>query len=240
LALNAGKIKQKSNFERPEPLEPGTYPVRVVQILSLGLQPQRPYKGEEKDPKNELMVTYECLDEFMKDKETGEDLLDKPRWLSETFTINSIDSDLAKSTKRYLALDPEMKYGGDWAQLGGTPAMMTVVNNQGKGKHSDKVYENITGLSAMRAKEASKAPELKNPVKIFDIDNPDMKVFGSLPEWIQTKMKDNLEFGGSALERALEDQSPQSGGEGTKEVKKDTQTPSQEVSDTEDDDNEDW
>lgn len=229
MALNASKIENKSKFERPEPLEPGTYPVRVVQILSMGLQEQRPFKGEAKPPAYELMVTYECLDEFMKDKETGEEIEDKPRWLSETFPMHSLDSDLAKSTKRYFALDPENEYEGDWSKLAGTPAMMTVVQNPGKGKNSDKIFENITGLSAMRAKEAAKAPELVNPPKVFDIDEPDMEVFGSLPQWIQEKMKENLEYEGSALEKAVQSHKDSDGGE-VKKTPKGSQKATQKVS----------
>ena len=30
-----------------------------------------------------------------------------------------------------------------------------------------------------------------------------MEIFGSLPDWIQDKIKSNLEFNGSALQRAL-------------------------------------
>lgn len=229
MALNASKIKQESNFERPDPLEPGTYPARVVQILSLGLQAQPDYKGQEKPPKQELMVTYEFLDEFLTDKETGEELEDKPRWLSETFPLNSLDSDLAKSTKRYFAIDPDNEFGGDWAQLAGMPVMVTLVQNESK--KNGKVYENITGVSTMRSKEANKAPDLKNDPKVFDIDDPDMEVFGSLPQWIQDKMKDNLEFAGSALEAALE------GGEVKKE-KKEEKTQVEETTDG--DEGDDW
>lgn len=239
MALNANKIPSKSKFERPDPLEAGTYPVRVVQILSLGLQEQRPFKGEEKDPAYEMMVTYEFLDEFLKDKETGEDLEDKPRWLSETFPMHSLDADLAKSTKRYYALDPEAQYEGDWAKLAGTPAMLTVVLNEGKGKNAGKVYENIAGLSTMRAKEASKAPELVNPPKVFDIDDPDMEIFGSLPQWIQDKMKENLEYEGSALEKAVQSLKEGDKGSTTKKEEKATPEASQEVSEQSEEE-EDW
>lgn len=200
------KLKAKataSKFDRPDPLEPGTYPVRLVQVIDLGLQAQRPYKGKEKDPVNMIRVTYEFLDEFMKD-EDGEDILDKPRWISEDFPFYPLTSDMATATKRYLALDPEVKYDGDWAAIIGNPAMATVVNNPGKGDKKDIVYENIAGLSAMRAKEAEKAPDLVNPPKVFSTDEPDLDVFFSLPEWIQDKIRENLEFEGSVLESALE------------------------------------
>lgn len=240
MALNASKIKTNSNFERPDPLEPGVYPARVVQILSLGLQPQREYKGQEKPPAYEVYVTYELSDEFMKN-EDGEDIKDKPRWLSERFPLHSLDSDLAKSTKRYLALDPEKEYGGDWSKLAGTPCMLTVVNNRSKSDPT-KVYDNIASISTMRLKEAARMPDLVNPAKVFDIDEPDMEVFGSLPQWLQDTMKSNLEFAGSALAEALGGSQTGKSEEvvkDTKETKKATQRPADEASEASEGD-EDW
>lgn len=202
MALNASKLPRSGGNRKPiDPLEPGTYPARVVQIISLGLQEQQPYKGEPKQPVQELYVTYELLDEFMKDEE-GNDIEDKPRWLSETFGFHSLDSDLAKSTKRYFALDPEKEHGGDWSQLIGAPCMITVIQRPSK-KDPEVIYNNITGVSSMRAKEAAKAPDLVNEGKLFDIDDPDMDIFSSLPEFLQDKIKKNLDFEGSALEKAL-------------------------------------
>ena len=74
MAINASKVKTASNrIEQPN-LEPGPYPARLVQIIDLGLQPQRPYKGVEKPPAHELMVTYELSDAFMIDKD-GNDII---------------------------------------------------------------------------------------------------------------------------------------------------------------------
>jgi hypothetical protein len=56
----------------------------------------------------------------------------------------------------------------------------------------------------MRPKEAAKAPDLVNEPRIFDFYNPNMEVFNNLPEWLQTKMKEAIDFPGSALEDALE------------------------------------
>lgn len=191
-----------NNNDRPEPMEPGTYGARLVQILILGVQPQREFKGEAKPPKLEIMLTYEFNDEFMKD-EDGEDILDKPRWLSETMPFNNLAAELAKSTKRYYAFDAKGEYDGDWSQLIGAPCMVTVVVDEGKGKNAGKKYENVAAVTAMRPKEAAKAPALVNPSKLFDFYNPDMEVFNKLPQWLQDKMKSAVDFGGSALEEAL-------------------------------------
>lgn len=206
MGLNAKKVPMNGGTGKgpqQEAIEAGTYPARVVQILDLGLQEQRPYQGEEKPPAHEIMLTYEFLDEFCVD-EAGEDMEDKPRWLSETMPLRNLESDLAKSTKRYKALDPNDVHDGDFIALIGTPCMVTVVNNPGKGKNADKTYTNIVGVSTMRPKEAKKAPELINPSKIFLLDEPDLEVLGSLPDWLQDKIKGNLEFRGSVLEHTLE------------------------------------
>lgn len=204
MALNVKKAKGGgggNRVEQPE-IENGTYPCRVVQIIDLGIQPQRPYQGKQKPPAHMLNITYEFLDEFCVD-ENGEEQEDKPRWLSEDFPLHNLEADRAKSTQRYLALDPKVEHDGDFLALAGLPCLVTTVQNPGKGQNAGKVYTNIGGLSTMRPKDAAKAPELVNPPKLFDLDNPDMEVFGSLPEFLQEKIKGNLEFNGSPLDIAL-------------------------------------
>lgn len=199
--LNAKKMSgnggNNNRVEQPE-LEPGNYPARLVQVIDFGLQPQRPYKGEEKAPANIIGLTYELCDAFMVD-ENGDELEDKPRWISEQIPFHSLSADLAKSTKRYLALDPKQDHEGDFGALIGTPCMVTVVIN----KSGDKVYENISNVGPMRPRDAANLVDLKNEGKVFDLDAPDMEVFGKLPKWIQEKIASNLNFKGSALEKAL-------------------------------------
>lgn len=182
-------------------VEAGTYPARLVIIASLGLQKQS-YKGEDKDPRVQIQTIYELLDEFMKD-ENGNELPDKPLWMWDDFAFFNLSSDRAVSTKRYMALDPEMKFGGEWSELIGTPCMLTLSVNEGKGKNKGRFYNNISNVSTMRAKEADKAPELVNKPLVFDTDEPDMEVFKALPDAIQNKIKNALDFEGSPLDQAL-------------------------------------
>lgn len=209
-----------SGGKAQEPIEPGTYPSQTVQIIDLGLQPQV-YLGETKDPKNEIMVTYELADEFMKDEE-GNDIEDKPRWVSETFPLNSLNSDKAKSTQRYFALDPNVKHDGDWSKLLETPASLTIVNKAGKGKNAGKVYNNVGAVSAMRPRDADRLPKLKNDAKFFTLDDPDVEVFLTFPDWIQDKIKKGLEFKGSQLDKLLQNHK---GGEKKEAAKVDDEIP---------------
>jgi hypothetical protein len=149
------------------------------------------------------MVTYEFVDEFIKD-EDGNDVEDKPRWLSETFPLHNLDSDLAKSTKRYYALDPDADEEGDWTKLLGRPVMVTIVSNPGKGKNAGRTFNNITSTSVMRKKEADKLPELINEGKVFDQDDlSTAEIFLTLAKYPQDLIKKGLEWDGSAMAKAI-------------------------------------
>jgi len=204
MSLNAKKVAHSGGKKGPaqDAIDPGSYPVRLAQIIDLGLQPQRPWQGEEKPPAHEMMLTYELLDEFCLDDDGNADE-DKPRWLSETIPLRSLMAEKAKSTQRYYALDPAEVNEGDFTELAGTPANASITQNAGKGKNAGKIYNNIQSLSPMRPKDAAKAEPLKKEPKVFVLDEPDMEVFNSLPDWLQEKIKDNLEFNGSALQKAL-------------------------------------
>ena len=144
------------------------------------------------------MLTYELVDTFMLD-ENGEELTDKPRWISETLPFYGLYADKAKSTQRYNALDPNGEFDGDFSKAIGQPINVTIVNNA----VGDKVYDNIATISAMRPRDADKCPELVNPAKLFDLDAPDLEIFNALPEWLRDKIKGNLNFKGSPLEQVL-------------------------------------
>lgn len=199
MGLNAKKVGGNGGNRTPQAnIEPGTYPARLVQIIDLGLQAQRPYQGKDKPPAQEIMLTYELVDTFMLD-ENGEELTDKPRWISETLPFYGLYADKAKSTQRYNALDPNGEFDGDFSKAIGQPINVTIVNNA----VGDKIYDNIATISAMRPRDADKCPELVNPAKLFDLDAPDLEIFNALPEWLRDKIKGNLNFKGSPLEQLL-------------------------------------
>lgn len=200
MGLNAKKAAGGSDRVAQEVLEPGVYPARLVQLIDLGVQPQRPFQGKDKPPAQEIMITYEFTDEFMKD-EDGNEIEDKPRWYSETFPLFNLKAERAKSTQRYNALDPEGLCGGDFTALAGIPCNVTLVHNVKDGT----VYANVANVGAMRPRDAAKCPELVNKSKVFDLDAPDISLFSSLPEWVQEKIRNNLGFKGSKLEGLLDE-----------------------------------
>ena len=73
MALKAPQGNGNKQFAPQANIEPGTYPGRLVQLIDFGLQPQRPYMGKDKPPAQEIGLTYELVDEFMKDDD-GNDI----------------------------------------------------------------------------------------------------------------------------------------------------------------------
>ncbi len=188
---------------RTPPLENGIYPARLVQLVNLGIQP-RSYKGEDKEPMQEIMLTYELSEEFLVD-EDGEPDLAKPRWVSENFPLFNLGAEKAKSTERYKVLDPSGAYKGDFSKLMSCGVILSIVQNPSK-KDPTKIYPKISGVLAMKEKDRAAQPEMVNEPRIFDCTEPDMPNWELLPDWVQTKIKQNLEYGGSALALLLKDQ----------------------------------
>jgi hypothetical protein len=166
------------------------------------VQEQRPFGDKVKPPVNMITFTYEFADEFLKD-ENGKDIEDKPRHLTEMMPVYQLTAEKAKSTARYLALDPGNVYKGDFAALVGTPCLVTIVHNPNK--KTGGVYENIGGISPMREKDANKAPELVYPALTLDLDEPNLEVFKQFPQFVQDKITRGIEFEGSLLYDLLDE-----------------------------------
>ena len=238
MAINAKNYDGGGKKFAPPPVLPaGARVARLVQLITTGLQPRRAFKGEEKSPMEHGYFTYELGDEFMLD-EDGEEIEDKPRWISETLPLFSLDSDLATSTKRYYAFDQECEDDGDWIKQVGKPIMVPLVDKAGTSADDvkNKVRRNyIKETSALTPKAIKRAVPLVNDPKIFDIDEPDMEIFFSLPQWLQDKMTTNLRFGGSTLETAIDEYKEPKGKKDKKKSKK-----KEEVAEKASDDEEDW
>lgn len=190
-------------------LDPDNYPGRTVQIIDLGLH--RNFFDPDKI-NHEVMLTYELTTEFMEDDD-GNPIADKPRWFSETInmidlpegmTYNEILTDQyrgkSKMVLRAKALDPKGKFDFDFSQMANLPCAVEVIQKP-KNKKDKTLINAVSGISSpMRGLTID---PLVNPPKVFLLDKPDMEVFSSLPEWLQNKIKDNLEYEGSPLYKLL-------------------------------------
>lgn len=201
MALVAPTQSQSKRPAQP-PLDPGSYPAIVARVIDLGLQPTIDFTTKEPGkPKHMIQVTYELVDAFMVD-EDGNELPDKPRWISEEFPLNPLTSDLATSTKRIKAIDPAGELKGDWSKAVGKPCTVVTANYETK-KNPGVIRDKVSNVTAMRARDIKNLPEPVNDLLFFDLSDPSIEVFKTFPEWLQDKIKGNLEFKGSALDRAL-------------------------------------
>lgn len=181
------------------PMEPGPYPARLRGVINSGLQAQRPFKGQEKPPAQELILLYEFPEEFLLD-EDGQPDESKPRNLSERMPFFSLASERAISTQRYKALDPQELHGGDWASLVTKPCTVTVVTTPGK---NGTEWNNVAGVTGIRKSQADKLPPLVNAPIVFDFYSPDITEWEKLPNWIKKRCQESLEYKGSVLEALL-------------------------------------
>jgi hypothetical protein len=153
-----------------------------------------------------LYVTYELSHVFMLDKD-GKEEPERPRWISEDFPFYSLEADKAKSTLRYNAIDPKGELGGDWTRTVGMPCTVVVVNNPGKGNNVGKVFDNVGSVTpAMKIPGYVQPPLVNDPV-VFDLSEPDLEVFNKLPSFLQDRIKGNLNYQGSPLQKLLGDTS---------------------------------
>lgn len=183
--------------KKERPLIPaGQQMARIVEIIDLGLQPQRPYQGEEKPPAFMLRVTLEFPQH--KIEVEGEQ---RPMWESIEFPLSRHEK--SKCVKYYNTLDPDNEHQGDWEALIGKACFALIVHNKGKGQHAGKVFANIGDI--LPPMDGVPVPELENPTKVFDLVSPDMDTWELFPEWLQTKIKGNLQYEGSKLEKYLTD-----------------------------------
>ena len=198
--LNAREVPSSGGGNRvvPDALKADLYPARVCQIIDLGLQTRKPYQGQPKDPMHHIRITYELSDEFMKD-EDGNDKEDSPRWLSEKMPFYNIKAEKATSTLRMRAIDPEGITGDDFTQLIGMPCQLVVI----KAPHPQQAGKEINYVNGVTGPVKVKGyvqPQLVNPTTVFLLNEPDMEVWETLPEFLQKMIKGNLEFNGSMLE----------------------------------------
>ena len=211
MAFKKVKVGGGSDVKMTAPLlDAGPYQARVVQIIDLGKQHG---SVQYPDPQYKLMFKFELLDEFMLN-EQGEEMLDKPRHFAWELAYNPDGYMHEKSTmfKVMQVLNPDLDL--DLVELLTKPCTVLITEYTRKsGKHAGESANKINGIAKMKAKDVDKAPALVNPTIFFDMDEPDLEVFKSLPfgnEYaVQERIKAGMEFKGSKLAKLLGDNSPE-------------------------------
>ncbi len=189
MALQMGANKKKVDYGVPEE---GMAVARLVRVIDYGLQPQKPYQGQEKQPAFQMELTFELPNDRIEIDDES-----RPRWISCQLPISS--SEKSRCYQWYNILDPKNQYKGDWSKLIGAACQIHITHNE----YKQKTYANIKAV--MPVMKGIEVGELENPSVVFDLSSPDMDVFNALPEWMRDKIASNLEYEGSKLERLMND-----------------------------------
>lgn len=193
MGLNANSFASGGG-EGNNPIPIGSHVGRLVQVVDKGIQARQPYQGQAKDPIQMIILTFELP--FCRINVEG---VDKPRWFS--VVRNASTHAKAGLTKDLKVLDPTGAYGGDLSKMLGTPVILNVVQK------TDSAGQPIDGTkieSIAPLVQGMQVPNLENPPRVFDFDNPSMEVYLQLPEWLRTDILKALNFPGSKVQAMLQ------------------------------------
>lgn len=186
LSFSAEDKKSKKTYPR---IEDGSYPARIVQILDFGMQLETDYKtGEPKtyddgNPivRHKVWVNFEFPTELIEI-----DGVQKPKWLGKEFSVSAHEKSALYNLLK--AADPKgtiTNKGRNVGGLLGLPVMVSVSSTSGgKAKISS-----VSGVP-----KGMQVDSLQNPEVLFDLDGDDVATFESLPNWMQERIKDGVDF----------------------------------------------
>lgn len=145
-------------------LENGGYPARLLRIVDLGEQPG---SQQYPNPAYKMALVFECLDEFMRDEE-GKELEDQPRIFDYEVSYN-LDGYMSEKSSIHKVMKALDGFGVGMHTLLGKPCTISLTQQTGK-KDPSKSYNKITGVTAMRAKDAERYGPLQLESYIFNLD----------------------------------------------------------------------
>lgn len=181
-----------------KPVPEGNHTARCYRVIDLGTQDVE-FQGEAKQM-HKVLIGWELNGEA----DDGSPLTtddNKPLTVSKQYTLSlskkaNLRADL--ESWRGKAFSDEELLGFDISQLLGVYCMVTVKHD----KKGDKTYTNVASVSRWPA--ALKNAKFKpfNETQQFDVDNPDMAMFETFPEWLQEKIQGCLEWNEPEVETA--------------------------------------
>jgi len=176
-------IAKKTAKSSVPPLAADTYTARCIGVVDLGEQRSEKFNKWQ----HKVLLIFEVIGE--KVDVDGEQ---KPRWLSNEFTLSLSDKSLLYKTiqtwfNRDLT-DAEAGNGFDLALLLNRPAMLTV----GIKEKNDSTFNRITAITSVP--KSITVPEAESEQIYFDISEWDEEVFGKLPEWMRNRIKNSAEY----------------------------------------------
>ncbi|UOT58022.1 hypothetical protein PP651_gp57 [Aeromonas phage ZPAH14] len=145
-------------------LENGGYPARLLRIVDLGEQPG---SQQYPNPAYKMALVFECLDEFMHDEE-GKELEDQPRIFDYEVSYN-LDGYMSEKSSIHKVMKALDGFGVGMDTLLGKACTISLIQKATK-SDATKLYNKVTGVTAMRSKDAERYGPLQLESYIFNLD----------------------------------------------------------------------
>jgi hypothetical protein len=172
-----------------KPVPEGTHMALCYRIIDLGTQ-QWEYQGEQQIGRK-VLIGWELHGNDDEDNPLTTDD-GRPLAMSKQFTLSLSKKaalrSVLESWRSKSFTDAELA-GFDIAQVLGVPCMLTVKHESKNGK----VYANVATVSKFPASMKAMRPTPKNPLQMFDLTEPDMQVYDTLPEWVTDIINKSME-----------------------------------------------
>lgn len=193
---DAGGSSGPSQSTRPLPTT-GVRPARISQIVDLGVQPRKPYQGQEKSPIQQIFINLELVtDEYEYEGEKVRHRLGpKPFSFVSRSHKNYNNSAIADFLN---GIDPKDSVKGDLAKLANRACLASIAHVDGFGQHVGKKFASITKV--MEPPENYPVPELSAPAIVFSFDAPTAEAWNGIPKFLQEKIKLALNYPNSKVE----------------------------------------
>jgi hypothetical protein len=178
-------IPKSENFTyTPKPT--GKFKARLIQLIDLGTQTST-FEGKEK-AQRKFMLTFETPENTKVFDETrGE----QPFVYSREFTMSWHEKgSLRPFVEEWIetALSDEEANSFDLETLIDTPCEIKTMEKKSK---TDPTRSSVV---LVRVEAIKEAPKARNPILIFNLDQPSDEIFNQLPNWLKEKIAKSPEF----------------------------------------------
>jgi len=191
MSLTVKSNNSHSNKQKDIP-EKGSHLARVVALVDLGHQPAWEYNGETIKDSNKITFTYELVASEMEDG--------RPHWVSEDLNVSDYESTeggiSSTMMKRVRSIDVDniTQDGVDLTKLINLPCLVTITYNK-------KGYPKVGNVTPVPA--GMEVQELRNTPYVFNLDDPDMNIWDTFPQFVKDKIMRAINFPESSLETQL-------------------------------------
>lgn len=178
----------------------GQHTAIINRYIKAGVHRVTGYQGAPDKDVDQLILNWELTDDHLDEEKT------QPFWIR-TFgvgAINDYDTEKSKKTNFFSSMFSDYDYTKKNAsEYLGKPCILTIVHNEGKGKHAGKVFANFKSVSMYPDILPPLEYTPSQPLVLFDFYNPTPESWEMLKPFEQDFVKEAVNYPGSKLEAML-------------------------------------